>query len=451
MRRLVIFAALVATLSVPAFASQDALATSIDGPMDGWFPQDTADALYRRARAAFSDGNYQQAVELFRSLRTEHRESRYLGQAMYYEAFALSRLANETSYHAALNVLDAYRERFGISSNAEVSQLYTRIQGSLARLGNAEAAAAVAAQASQVTAQAADRSQQARQNEEDVRLQALNALMQMDPDNAIPILRDVIANRDPARVELRRRAIMILAQKRGEGREEVLLDAARNDPDSDVRENAVYWLSQVRTDRAVAALDSILQASDDEKIRRRAIMALSQHRSERAGEILRGYARRADASRELRSQVIQWLGQSRGHDDFLRELYRTLDDEELRERTIFALSQSRNEENAQFLLSIALDADEPMTMRGRALFWVGQMRGVGDGFYQLYGRIGNRELQEQLIAAYAQRRRDSVAVDVLIEIARTEQDAELRNRAIFWLGQTRDARAAAFLRELINR
>ncbi len=52
---------------------------------------------------------------------------------------------------------------------------------------------------------------------------------------------------------------------------------------------------------------------------------------------------------------------------------------------------------------------------------------------------------------YAQRPADSLAVETLIEIVRTEEDAELQGRAIFWLGRTGDPRAAEVLREIINR
>ena len=421
------------------------------------FAQDSADAAFRRARSALNERDYRLAVRLFNSLRNEYPQSRYLQQAMYYQAFALSRVANEDSYRAALSLLEQYRARFPREPSGDAEQLYVRIQGQLARRGDSEAAAAVAARASELGATlrpalagSVGYSRQS-QADDDVRMQALNALLQMDAGNAIPILRDVLANKDPARVALRRRAVFLVAQKRIEGREEILLEAARNDPDLEVREQAVQWLSQVRTDQAVAALDSILQSSTERSLQEKAIFALSQHRSDRAAEILRGYALREDADVELRSQAIQWMGQRRGNSEFLRELYPRLSDPDLKERTLFALSQRREEENAQFLMGIAMDESEDTRMRTRALFWMGQMRGVNQDLYTLYDRVDGRDMKEQLIAVYGQRRRDSLAVDQLISIVRNEQDNELRSKAIFWLGQTRDPRAIEVLRDLINR
>jgi len=43
------------------------------------------------------------------------------------------------------------------------------------------------------------------------------------------------------------------------------------------------------------------------------------------------------------------------------------------------------------------------------------------------------------------------AVDKLMDIARRDSDRELRSKAIFWLGQSRDPRVLKFLEELINR
>jgi hypothetical protein len=38
-----------------------------------------------------------------------------------------------------------------------------------------------------------------------------------------------------------------------------------------------------------------------------------------------------------------------------------------------------------------------------------------------------------------------------MDIARSDRDKELRGKAVFWLGQSRDPRAAKFLEELISK
>ena len=45
---------------------------------------------------------------------------------------------------------------------------------------------------------------------------------------------------------------------------------------------------------------------------------------------------------------------------------------------------------------------------------------------------------------------DELAVDKLFDIAKNETDRELKKKAIFWLGQSDDPRAPAFLERLID-
>ena len=92
-----------------------------------------------------------------------------------------------------------------------------------------------------------------------MRVEALNAVLQMDADRAMPLLKRVLARRDECSAPLRRKAIFLVSQKQTSETESLLLDAARSDPDQEVREQAVFWLSQVGTERSVSALDSILR------------------------------------------------------------------------------------------------------------------------------------------------------------------------------------------------
>jgi len=63
--------------------------------------------------------------------------------------------------------------------------------------------------------------------------------------------------------------------------------------------------------------------------------------------------------------------------------------------------------------------------------------------------MSNREMKEQLIFVYSQRR-EREAVDKLMSIAKNETDRELRKKAVFWLSQSKDPRVAEFLMQLIN-
>ena len=58
-------------------------------------------------------------------------------------------------------------------------------------------------------------------------------------------------------------------------------------------------------------------------------------------------------------------------------------------------------------------------------------------------------MKEQLIFVYAQRH-EGAALDKLMDIAKRDPSRELRKKALFWIGQSHDPRAARFLEEIIN-
>ena len=450
-----------------------------DGLWDLVGVQDPADSLWRTARRAFNRGEYTNAANLFDDLTRRYAASRYAGDAHYWGAFALYRTGDDQNLRRALTVLDAQKRRYPQAlTMRDAPTLRVRILTALARRGDQAAAAELSQQAQPAQpVQPAQPTQPVEpvqppsasggagrnsttgcpneDDDDDIRAQALNGLLQMDAANAVPILKRVLAKRDPCSAGLRRKAVFILSQKRGEDVEDILLDVARNDPDQEVRGQAVFWLSQVPSPRAVEMLDSILRTSPDEEIQKKAVFALSQQQNPRAGEILRAYAERPGVSTEVVGSIIFWLGQRRGTENaaFLRGLYTKLTDEDLKEKVIFSLAQQGGNENGRWLMDLALNEREPIEMRKKALFWVGQsgdksVAGIGE-LVGLYDRIQNHEMKEQLIFVYSQRH-EPEALDKLIDIVRHEQDKELRKKALFWVGQSHDPRAARLLEEIIN-
>ena len=433
-------------------------------PMVSQNAQDPTDSLWRAARQAFNRGDYTSAANLYGDVARRYPSAARAGDALYWGAFALYK--NDDLDHARSLLVTQQRQYSKAATRRDAAALFARIETALAKQGDEEAMRWVTAHAQQPAqpAEPAEPAQPAQpaqpgtsrgcpgeDDEDDVRVAALNGLLQMDAGSALPILQKVLARRDGCSAGLRRKAVFIISQKRGSETENLLLDVAQHDPDSEVRQQAVFWLSQVPTDRAVGMLDSILRTTDDEELREKALFALSQQRSPRAGQILRGYAENANAPSDAREKAIFWLGQQHSAENaaFLRGLYGKLTDEDLKEKVIFSLSQMHDADNNRWLMDIALNERESTEMRKKALFWAGQTGGDLAQLSGLYDRMQNREMKEQLIFVYSQRH-EPAAVDRLIQIAKTEQDKELRKKAIFWLGQSHDPRAAQILLEIIN-
>lgn len=453
-----------------ASATGNMMLGSADVP---WTQDPATDSLYRLARERMNRGQYKPAADLFLQVARRAGKQPLAGDALYWNAYSLYRDGGTSALVSALAALERLGRDFpSAASIGDANALRMRVCGELAQRGDAQCAAQVArsagAQAAAASAPAA-RAQGAaaarsstgsadeqgcpRDDDEDERIAALNALLQMDSERALPILERVLARRDRCSAALRRKAVFLVSQKGDARAADLLMGAVRNDPDAEVREQAVFWLGQTRDDRAVDMLQEILQKETNYEVLDKAVFALSQHRSARAGTILRELAQRDGAPLKVREQAIFWLGQQRGGENgtLLRSLYARVREPALKEKIIFSLSQDRGGEHGAWLLEVATDPKESVEMRKQALFWAGQSRGTSmDALAALYARLEDRELKEQVIFVYSQRR-DAAAVDRLMEIARSDSDRELRKKAIFWLSQSRDPRAVKFLEEIIGR
>jgi HEAT repeat protein len=431
-------------------------------PPEPWAKADPADSLYRLAREAMSRGDYKRAAELFHRIPERYPQSAYASQAIYYEAYSLYRSGGDDDLSAARDRLKQLKQKDAKIWKNDGAVLLTRVCGELAKRGDEDCAASINSVAQgdldvtngqTVTIPRQGRSCPNEDDDNDDRIAALNALMQMDADRAMPILKKVLERRDPCSAGLRRKAVFLVSQKRTPETANILMSVARGDPDQEVREQAVFWLSQVPG--STGLLEEILRSNADQSIKEKALFALSQQSEPRAQQALREFAVRDSESADLREKAIFWLGQRRSADntEFLRNLYSRLTNQDLKEKVLFSLSQQRGVGNEQWLMSVALNSREDVELRKKALFWAGQSGVAIPELAQLYDRMGagDTEMKEQIIFVLSQRQRDRAAIDKMFDIAKNEKEPELRKKAIFWLGQSRDPRVQQFLMDLINR
>ncbi len=419
-----------------------AATSSLEAPAP-WIQEDPGAQAYARAREHLNGGRHREAAREFARLRAEYPRSGYVADSYYYQAFALFRMGARDELRQARELLRTQLDEHPDAGTAgDARELLVRVEAGLARQGDARAARNITRQA-----------QEACGPEDELRAAALNALLNMNKERAIPILRRVLEDRDECSAELRSQAVFLLSQKMDEASVDILLDLAHRDPDPspEVREQAVFWLSQVRTSAAVDALAHILRESDDPEIQENALFALSEQRSERSTAILREFAERSDLSAELRETALFWIGQGPGGSRYLMDLWGRLNDPELKENILHSIAQNGGDEAREWLVARAMDPSEDMNVREAALFWAGQSGAFTiDQLRGLWGGFEETELKEQVIFVASQRD-ERAAVDFLMEVAEDPENGELRETAIFWLGQSDDPRVPDFLLRIIGR
>jgi len=441
-----------------AFASLSQQADPL--PPAPWAKADPADSLYRLAREALSRGDYKRAAEIFHRIPERYPQSAYAGQALYYEAFALYRSGGDDDLNTARDRLNQLKGRYPAIAKKDGAPLLTRVCGELAKRGDESCAASIGKTAEgdndvsdgkTVTIPGSQGRCPSEDDENDDRIIALQALLNMNADRAMPILQKVLARRDSCSAGLRRKAVFLVSQKRTDQTANILMNVARTDPDQETREQAVFWLSQVPG--STGLLEEILKGNGDENIKEKALFSLSQQNEPKAAQILRDFAARDNENSDLREKAIFWLGQRRSTEntEFLRGLYSRLTNEDLKEKILFSLSQQRGAGNDQWLMNIAVNPKEDIELRKKALFWAGQSGVAISEMSKLYDQMNNTEMKEQVIFVLSQRQHDPAAMDKMFDIAKNEKDAELRKKAIFWLGQSRDPRVQQFLIDLINK
>ncbi|BAH39859.1 hypothetical protein GAU_2817 [Gemmatimonas aurantiaca T-27] len=455
-----------------------------------WATQDMADSLYREGRKALSGDAYRKAADIFRSIRDRYPKSSYAPDAPYWEAFALQRLGGEANQRAALEAL-AYQQREypKAATRGDASSLSARIEGVLGRR-DATIANTLASRAQSAT----DGCPSAKDDE---RVDALNAVTQMDAERAMPILRKVLARREPCTQQLRRSAVWLVASRKQPESASILLNVARTDPDKEVREQAVFWMANVQSEESTNMLVELSKTGDDLELRKRAIYALSRSKSAKAASTLREIVLDTKEPEDLRGEALNWyLGSSAfaGGEDtmgFLKDVFGRADGMRFRSRVLSSIAARRTDDSRNFLVSVAINERESLDVRRSAVSNISssstwrlpvrtvttsssgqsvrtevtasssgqQLAGVtpaqqaaaaATALATVFDKATDLDIRRSALSSLANMR-ENAGVEKMIDVARNEKNLQLRRDAVSMLSRMKDPRAMALLQEIIDR
>ncbi|HYR06379.1 MAG TPA: HEAT repeat domain-containing protein [Longimicrobium sp.] len=380
------------------------------------------ESLYVAGRRALSDGRHAEAAVLFRWLGAGPVSPR-AADAPYWEALARYRAGTPGELRVALQVLDAQARRHPQApTRPDAQALAARIRAVLTRVQGSAASVADTVPNADAFCRGAD---------PEAETTALSSLLDDDPARAVPVLA-ALARRTECPPEVRRRAVMLLAQRPTPEGAEVVVRAARGDPSPEVRAEAAMWLGAFPAARVLPVLDSIARhAPEDERTNALAGMAQLHTPDARAAieRLLRDPSASADAKEEALQAV---MGFDPGPEEgaLLRGLYPSLE-AGLRPLAIQALGHVQDAQNAEWLLRMGLDPATPSDLAGEAVFWSARAGIPRERLIALYPALKDPARRERLLHALSEA--DPPALDLLRHAAQHDPDPELRLIAREWL------------------
>lgn len=207
----------------------------------------------------------------------------------------------------------------------------------------------------------------------------------------------------------------------------------------------LLWLTGVSGDRSLDCIHSLVRSGAGRKQADDLAAAIALHEGERPVTLLREMLFNLP-DRNQREDVLTWLGLLLAPER-LNEIFALeprLTDGELREHLTFIYARADKPEATSRLFTLAKN-DPDEDVREQALFWLGQKARK-----KLGSESGDMLGDDQKSALFALRQRDSEASrKALLNVARTGKTPELRATALFWLCQEGDPIVIDYLEELL--
>lgn len=207
--------------------------------------------------------------------------------------------------------------------------------------------------------------------------------------------------------------------------------------DDDVKLMALAALQNTAPDEAIPMLEKVLEGTSGPKVKQRALFVLAQSKSPRAREVLRNYAK-GGSTPELQSQAIQYLGVHGGPESraVLQEVYGSTSDVDVKRRILRAFMVSGDKER----LFRAAQSEQTPELRAEAVGQLGNMS-AHEELSQLYQKETSVDVKRRILRSM----QVGGSTDRLVELAKAEQNPELRKEAVRMLGVMRSTRTGDVL------
>jgi HEAT repeat protein len=369
-------------------------------------------SLFEQAYSQMDSGRWDRAVDGF-SRVVAMKGSRVDG-ALYWKAYSQDRLGQRAEALATIAELTKTYPKSGYVKQAQALEMEVRRNSG--QPANPEA-----------------------QADEDMKLLALNGLLNSDPEKAIPILEKLLQG--PGSPKLRDRAVFVLAQSNSPRAREVLKNLARGTSTPELQSKAIQYLGVMGGAESRATLAEVYASSTDVDVKRRILRAFMV-----SGEKQRLLtAAQTEQNEDLRREAVQQLGVM-GANDELWQMYQKDSSITVKKQILQAMFVGGN---ATRMIELAKTEKDP-DLRNTAVRNLGLMGGskTGDALVEIYGADKDPGVRKSVINALFLQGNATA----LVALARKETDVEMKKAIVQKLSLMQGNKVVTdYMLELLNK
>jgi hypothetical protein len=273
------------------------------------------DGAYGAGTKAMNEQRWQDAVTNFdRVIQSQDKKT---DAALYWKAYSLKKLGNA---QASVSTCDMLRARFAASSwNSDCSilniqtQVNEQVSLALSQMPPTPSIDVLSTPSIDMEGVGHVRT---RTPDEDLKILAMNSLLNQDPAKAVPLLRGILAGNQP--LSLKKHALFVLAQSKTPEAEATLRDAVLGKMGPDVQHDAIQSVAVFLGKKDSVTLVEVYKATSDPRIKRSVVSALFiSHDAPRLVDLARG-----EKDMELKRTIVSQLAmmQDKTAQDYMMEL-----------------------------------------------------------------------------------------------------------------------------------
>lgn len=276
------------------------------------------------------------------------------------------------------------------------------------------------------------------ESDDDVKLMALNGLMNSDPDRAIPILENILRSQAQS-AKMKDRALFVLSQTNSPRTAELLSAIAKDSSNHDLQARALKYLGIMGGENSRKILEDVYRSSNDIKVKESVLRSFMV-----SGDRARLYSlARSEQNPTLRAEAVRQLGVLGARNE-LGDLYKGETSVEVKKYIIQAMFIGGS---ADKLGELARTETNP-ELRIAAIKNLGLVGGEhsSEVLKSLYQTDQNPEVRHAVINALFLHG----DAKTLVALGRAEKNPELRKQIVTKLSIMNSKDAAEFLMEILN-